>query len=395
VFLITSIPIGIYYYQKTDNELEKMEDCEEHFIQHFEAILAGFKELKINHQERDELLLQIEKLSKSSRDRRINANNHLMNEGILSHITMYSLILVTIFIIPQIVPETTENIYKITAIILFILGPAALLAAALPGLSRTIHIINNLYRLEERLDNTNKNILSSSNTQNQYTRFKQISLTDIEFTYRDKADKELFHSGAFNLNIHAGELLFIVGGNGSGKSTFLKLLTGLYQPDKGILSLDNQPISRKNCASYQSLFSIVFTDFHLFDQLYGLPNISDDEVNTWIKKLALDHKTTFKDGRFTNIDLSTGQRKRLAFISAVLKNRPICIFDELAADQDPQFRRQFYEKILPELKAEGRTVIVVTHDDTYFKQSDRLIKLADGKIIFDSLRAVAAPHRQP
>lgn len=382
LFLAISIPIGIYYYKKTDEEMEKMEEFEEGFSSHFEAILSGFKELKVNHAERDAVLEQLQKMSVNARDLRTNANIHLMNEGLLSHIMMYTLIVVAIFIIPQFLTESSTIIHQITAAILFLLGPAAMLASSLPGASKASHVISTLYKLEERLDQASKQSASVEHqAQKKFTQFKKITLRDVEFDYRDTEQNVLFEAGPFDLDVHAGELLFIVGGNGSGKSTFLKLLTGLYVPQKGTLLLDDRKVAPETYTSYRSLFSLVFTDFHLFDELHGLPDdVSEAEVNHWIKKLGLQHKTEFRNGRFTNIELSTGQRKRLAFIVAVLKRRPVCIFDELAADQDPVFRRLFYQEILPELRGAGRTVIVVTHDENYFGYCDRMVRMEDGRI---------------
>jgi putative ATP-binding cassette transporter len=178
-------------------------------------------------------------------------------------------------------------------------------------------------------------------------------------------------------------MVFIVGGNGAGKSTLLKLLTGLYHPEQGALLLDGRVLAAEDYPAYRSLFTSVFTDFHLFDRLYGLDDLDPATVNHWLRVLEMDHKTRYADGGFTNLDLSTGQKKRLAFIAAVLKNRPICVFDELAADQDPAFRQRFYEEILPGLKAQGRTLVCVSHDDRYFHVADRVLTMRDGRLAGD------------
>jgi putative ATP-binding cassette transporter len=90
-----------------------------------------------------------------------------------------------------------------------------------------------------------------------------------------------------------------------------------------------------------------------------------------------------RNGAFTTTDLSTGQRKRLALVHAYLERRPIMVLDEWAADQDPTFRRIFYTEILPDLKRQGKTLIVISHDDRYFNAADRYIRLEDGCIIED------------
>jgi putative ATP-binding cassette transporter len=186
--------------------------------------------------------------------------------------------------------------------------------------------------------------------------------------------------GPLNLTIQQGEILFIVGGNGSGKSTLLKLLTGLYYPDVGTLSVDDKVIEQDNYQAYRELFSIIFTDFHLFDRLYGLPAVDEQQLNALLRLMELEKKTQYLDGKFSHLDLSTGQKKRLAFIVTVLEDKPVYILDELAADQDPQFRKYFYEKVLPDLREQGKTIIAVTHDDKYFEVADRIIKMDYGEI---------------
>jgi putative pyoverdin transport system ATP-binding/permease protein len=91
--------------------------------------------------------------------------------------------------------------------------------------------------------------------------------------------------------------------------------------------------------------------------------------------MELEQKTGIVGRTFSDVNLSTGQRKRLAMIALVLERRPICIFDEWAADQDVHFRQKFYQVILPWLKSQGKTVIAVTHDERYFDAADQRIHL--------------------
>ena len=112
----------------------------------------------------------------------------------------------------------------------------------------------------------------------------------------------------------------------------------------------------------------------------GLEDVDEEQVMARIREMELERKTSYEDGRFTNLDLSTGQRKRLALIASLLENREIYVFDEWAADQDAHFREQFYHVILKQLKDQGKTVIAVTHDDRYWKIADRVIRLELGNI---------------
>jgi len=167
----------------------------------------------------------------------------------------------------------------------------------------------------------------------------------------------------------------------SGKSTFIKLFTGLYYPDKGNIYIDSIRIDKTKYSTYRNLFSVIYTDFHLFDKFYGVKDIDAKKVNYWLRKMKMQDKVEYCDGGFTQTSLSTGQRKRLAFIAAMLEDKPILVMDEFAADQDPQFRKYFYENKLPELKNMGKTVVAVTHDDHYFHIADRLLKMEEGGIV--------------
>jgi putative pyoverdin transport system ATP-binding/permease protein len=181
--------------------------------------------------------------------------------------------------------------------------------------------------------------------------------------------------GPLDLRIARGELIFLVGGNGSGKTTFLKMLVGLYAPQRGGVKVDDRVIEPSNTLAYRELFSTVFSDFHLFDRLYGLDGLDDAKVAAVLVDMELSEKTRFERGRFTTQSLSTGQRKRLALAVALLESRDILVLDEWASDQDPHFRKQFYEVILPRLKAQGKTVIATSHDERYWGVADRVVHI--------------------
>lgn len=201
-----------------------------------------------------------------------------------------------------------------------------------------------------------------------------------------------FLLGPINLSIRAGEITYIVGGNGSGKSTLAKLITGLYIPQSGSIYLDGIQISDRNREWYRQHFSAIFTDFYLFDRCLGFdPSDLDRKVESYLKRLQLDHKVQVKDGVLSTTNLSQGQRKRLALLTAYIEDRPIYLFDEWASDQEPLFRDFFYKEILLELKERGKAVVVITHDDRYFHLADHIIKLDYGKVEFDRTPIANAP----
>jgi putative ATP-binding cassette transporter len=221
--------------------------------------------------------------------------------------------------------------------------------------------------------------------------YRTLTLSNVTHSYFHERDERMFRVGPVNLTFRPGELVFIVGGNGSGKTTLAKVLTGLYEPEDGTIELDGKPVDFAERAAYRQRFTAVFNDFHLFDALLGIvdPNDAsraqaDARANALVAKLALDHKVQVVNGAFSTRALSTGQRKRLALVVAYLEDRPFYLFDEWAADQDPQFKAVFYEQLLPELRSRGKTVLVISHDDRYFHLADRVLKLENGSIVSET-----------
>jgi putative ATP-binding cassette transporter len=217
--------------------------------------------------------------------------------------------------------------------------------------------------------------------------FSRLELVGVTRSYQHEKDDSNFMLGPVNLAFQPGEIVFLVGGNGSGKTTLAKILTGLYPPEAGEIRLDGRPITDANRDDYRQLFSAVFADFFLFENLLGLhaPDL-DAQAHDYLAQLHLDHKVRVRDGRLSTTKLSQGQRKRLALLTAYLEDRPFYIFDEWASDQDPLFKELFYLQLLPELKARGKAVLVITHDDHYFHLADRMLKLDYGKLGGDQRR---------
>jgi ABC-type siderophore export system fused ATPase/permease subunit len=208
------------------------------------------------------------------------------------------------------------------------------------------------------------------------TSFKSIELDGIVYAHRGQDGTASFTLGPCDLAIKPGETIFVVGGNGSGKSTLTRVLTQLYRAEAGAILWDGVLVDANNAPRYRNLFSAVYAAFHLFDRLYG---IDPQHVRRLLADVGLADKTEYVDGRFTNVELSTGQRKRLALVVALIEDRPIYVLDELSADQDPVFRQRYYKEFLPALKARGKTLIVVSHDERYFDGGDRVIVMQDGR----------------
>jgi len=210
-----------------------------------------------------------------------------------------------------------------------------------------------------------------------------FELRTVTFQYSPGSPSdESFALGPLNFSIGPGEIVLIAGGNGSGKTTLVKLLCGLYTPYEGHILLNNIPITQDNRKWFREHLAVVFSDFHLFENLASMVDARQNiQAGHFQKELHLDKKVTLANGSYTFDGLSHGQRRRLALLLAFIDDRPIYIFDEWAADQDPYFKDFFYHKFLPELKARGKSAIVVTHDDRYYHVGDRVMKMENGKMI--------------
>ncbi|MGH7968533.1 MAG: cyclic peptide export ABC transporter, partial [Limisphaerales bacterium] len=212
--------------------------------------------------------------------------------------------------------------------------------------------------------------------------FERLDLKSVLHSYHVEQDDTQFVLGPVSLTFRPGELVFLVGGNGSGKSTLAKIIAGLYIPEAGEMRLDGKLVTDANRDEYRQLFSAVFSDFYLFEHLLGLerPDL-DAQARGYLEQLHLNHKVRIRNGALSTTSVSQGQRKRLALLTAYLEDRPFYLFDEWAADQDPHFKSVFYTQLLPELKARGKTVLVISHDDRYFHVADRILKLDYGKLV--------------
>lgn len=344
-------------------------------------LIEGFKEVKLSRNRSEDLSNHISYIAYEVQENRMQTDKLYNWNYIFAQSFFYVLVAVMVFILPKFIQVYSDSVTEIAAVILFIIGPLSTIVSGFPAYTKANIAVVDISTLEKNLDRLNgRPHTFNENTEKKIGKFDNIELRDVEFSYYDAHKDALFKTGPINVKINRGETIFIVGGNGSGKSTLLKLLTGLYTPEKGAVSVDGEEITPEKLQEYREQFTAIFSDFYLFDRLYGLNNWSQEEVELLIKQFKLDDKTSFKNGSFTNLQLSTGQKKRIAMIVSLLENRNICVFDEWAADQDPEFRRYFYKELLPNLKKDGKTMIIVTHDDQYFETADRILKMDYGQL---------------
>lgn len=351
---------------------------------HFRTIIDGIKELKLHDLRRQEFLskdfqstaIKLKKLkSKSSRRFALSFGG--------GQILLFMIIGMIIFVLPQLIYIQQSILVNYMVTMLYAVLPIQNILSRLPLLINANVSLNKIERMKLQINDSLENFNSEyvkSYDQIKFT-YKKIELKNILHEYKIGKENNRFILGELNLVFYPSQLVFVVGGNGSGKSTLVKLLTGLYVPSQGEVLLNNIIITDQNRGWYRQHFSVVFSDFYLFDSLLGIEDSQiNEQLHEYMMQLQLVDKLQIENGIFSTTSLSQGQRKRIALLTAYLEDRPIYIFDEWASDQDPFFREIFYCKILPDLKSKGKTVIVITHDDRYYYIADRIIKLNYGKI---------------
>jgi putative ATP-binding cassette transporter len=343
-------------------------------------LLDGFKEVKLHEERSRALMADIAQTAGELRVMKVTTADMFNVNYLMAYGAFYVMMAAVMFILPGFVSIAHGDMVRVMMTVLFIVGPLGAVVQGVQSLSKANAAVQRMTQLERRLDRFTEIRDERAPAVSVARAFREIRLEAVSFEYVDRDGNPLFRVGPLELAVGRGEILFVMGGNGSGKTTLLKLLMGLYPPATGRLSIDDVPVGEAERSSYRSLFSAIFADFHLFRKLYGLPAIRPEAVHALLRQFQLEAKTDFETDHFTNVRLSTGQRKRLAMIVALLEDRPCYVFDEWAADQDPEFRRYFYEELLRDLAARGKTIVAVTHDDRYLHVADRVITMELGQI---------------
>jgi putative ATP-binding cassette transporter len=345
-------------------------------------LLDGFKEVRLNTSRSEDLYHDIVEVSRTAANIKIRTQAETFKRLVSSQTSMYVLLGAVVFVLPMFSSATEGSIAKTTMAVLFVIGACFGMVQAVPVMQAASAAAEDFEKLEARLREfaaEQADLVAKPRSS-----FGTIEIRDLLFHYLDKKSDTPFQIGPLDFSLHQGELVYITGGNGSGKSTFLQVLAGLYIADKGDIKLDGTLITSDNRDDYRSLFSAIFADYHLFQRLYGIPEPDPAEVDGLLARFKLTGKTSVADGEFRTLNLSTGQRKRVALIVSLLEKRQILLLDEWAAEQDPEFRRKFYHEILPDLHRAGVTVVLVTHDDRYLGQLDRIgrgLRMQDGRFV--------------
>lgn len=377
--------VGIFMYQlpmgRAVHHMRAARELNDDLYDHFRALTQGVKELKL-HQERREGFLdsELEATAHRYRDENIRGLRIFTISASWGQVFVFLVVGLLLFFLPQLMDVSPQVFTGYTLTLLYLMSPLQTLMNAMPTIGRASASIGRVDAMGLQLAKAaSSERVAAPAAGSPWSRMDFLGLTHA---YRREGEDGDFILGPIDLTLRPGEIVFIAGGNGSGKTTLAKLLTGLYVPDTGQILWDGRPVTDENREAYRQSFSAVFSDFYLFSTLLGVGDSGlDDRAGQYLDMLHLRHKVQVKDGRLSTLDLSQGQRKRLALLTAYLEDRPIYLFDEWAADQDPFFKKVFYHQLLPELKKRNKTAVVISHDDRYFDAADRVIKLENGRIV--------------
>jgi len=342
-------------------------------------LLHGFKEIRLNGLRADGVINTLGEASYTARTTNSLLKAQWGRNYAVIEAMLYSLAGLMVFVVPLFVAGFYEVALPATIAVLFISGPVSTVSFVTPLLTQAELALENIEKMQDDL-RAAAEAASCEETGSLETNPGSIALLNATLSYRDKTGSPLFSVGPLSAEFNAGQVTFITGGNGSGKSTLLRLLTGLIPLDEGSILANGRPIEIIQMQDYRNRISAIFSDFHLSRRLYAINDPDPVKIRSLLERLEMHDKVTVRDGSFSTIDLSTGQRKRLALIVAELENKQVIVLDEWAADQDPHFRRIFYEELLPDFKARGKIIICVTHDDRWFHLADRVYKMNEGRI---------------
>jgi putative ATP-binding cassette transporter len=361
--------IGGRYFQRGRTKMDVLQES-------IRGLIHGTKELKLSKVKRDRYFDEV--LLASEYD---VLNNSKIANTIVSAAANYGDLLsffvigVVTYIFVSYYSISTESLVGAIMSLLYVSGPVAAILFAMPPLSNAQVSYRNMRRVFDTLS-TEK----ASEDIKPLPEWRSLRFANVNYRYDNS--EHSFELGPLDLEVSKGEITFIVGGNGSGKSTLCKLMALHYSPTAGEIYFGNVKIDLQTLNSGRQYVSAILSDYYLFDRLLGsLSEVDEKLVNRYLTKLEIDRKVSVKDGKFSTLALSEGQKKRLALVVAFLEDRDIYLFDEWAADQDPVFKQVFYLNILPELRARDKAVVVISHDDRYFHVADQVLFMEEGKLI--------------
>ncbi|MEM7086877.1 MAG: cyclic peptide export ABC transporter [Bacteroidota bacterium] len=384
IVLVLIVLVAVCYFlvmNSMSKEVSILRKYNEHYYKYVEDLITGFKELKLSASRRKNMMEKhLGPNRDDSEDLDFRVNYVFLSINMISQYGLYVVIAAILFGLPAMGLLEREDVIAYVVVILFISGPINNLINLQQMYTRFLVANNRIKTFMHDFQIDTRAPLEAPHDDHD---FQSLKFRNVGFVYDSKNDEKTFSLDNINLEVNRGEVLFIVGGNGSGKSTFINLLTGLYEPSEGEILLNDDP-SLTISNDLQDSMTAIFTNNHIFSHNYDNYELEgNSNYHSLLKTMKLDEVVTDDKEESARRKFSKGQSKRMSMIFTLLEKKPILILDEWAADQDPHFRKYFYEELIPKLKQEGKTIVAVTHDDAYFHHADRIIKFDYGKIIKD------------
>ena len=385
------IVLGIIYYYQTliaEKSYRAQRELSDSYNRNIIDFLMGFKEMKMSIAKSDNIYDRLNTNRLLVKKLNMNTSLKWLNNDLLGRYFWFLLIGTILYILPQYFKMDAKVVGTFIITLLFLIGPVGTLIASIPYYSRIKIAMQRLNKFD--IEVTHVDLIEKDGAIPEYLKapFRELQLHDIEYHYSGEVQQE-YNFSVFvpQIVINSGETIFITGGNGSGKTTFINILTGLYAPQAGEILYNGHSINIGNYPYYRDRMAVIFSDHYLFSDNYENCWIHEDnqDLIEYIDYMRMQKiiKINSKNNKL-EIDLSKGQQKRLSMIYALMENKDILVLDEWAADQDPIFRAYFYDTFLTVLKDMGKTIVMVTHDDRYYKYADRLIKFDSGRIVLDT-----------
>lgn len=340
------------------------------FAANTNELLDGYKYFKLDPEKMDHVLSVAGSSISSASVARVEQQEMVSRHFSITEAAFIALLCLTIGTAGQLGLER-EEIASLAIASCFLLGPITMIGSAIPQLQRLGTAAAAVETLAARLPAAEIVPVAFSEYLPESPR--SVQFERVEYSYDEPANGPTV--GPFSFEIGIGNLVVVSGHNGAGKTTLVKLLTGVYAPTRGIIMVDGRVIEPASRAAYRRLFSAVYVDDFLLRENIRLRNVPEAEVGALLKEMELESRVVFADGKFSTQRLSTGQRKRVALIEAMLEPKPFLVCDEWDDTQDVRFREKFYFEIVPRLKAAGKTVVVVSHNPRFADYADSLIEV--------------------
>ena len=376
-FLLISMTAFIAYEKTARDGMIASFVNETATFNYFDQFLSGFQEIKMSSQKANSFINDL--ILSARKTRQLREDSQITIGAIFSYIqvSLYFVVGMLIFLVPLVSDGFEDVVAKVATTSLFMLGSFQGIFQSIPMIIQAETSAGQLLNLQEKLQELAPSIKEEDRPLEQVN---TLSFDQISYQYPEQDQITRFDLGPITYAFEAGKTYFVRGSNGAGKTTFIRVLLGLYVPTSGTISINGNIVSQPTNGAYRDLFAVVFSDFYLFKKLYGISQSKLIEAKTLVQMFRLEDKVSVLEDEFDTINLSTGQRKRLALMEALLEDKPFVVLDEWAADQDPEFRRYFYQVLIPYIKKLGKTVIAISHDDKYYDCADEVITIDKGKL---------------